>query len=324
MPELPEVETIRRDLETRLVGRRIQDVHLLWEPVVARPDPGSFRAVMRRRCVEAVRRRGKYLIFDMDTGSRLVIHLRMTGRLYWPRPDEPQSAHVRAVFHVADRRRASGHGRRGIKEASGVAPASYVPSPTSGVGGREAGGGRRESGAECELHFADQRKFGRFYWVADERELAAMLGAKLGPEPLESEFTVERLAAALATRRAPIKAALLDQRVIAGLGNIYVDEALFRARIHPLRPARALAVDEVERLYGAVQAALRQGIANRGTTLTAYRDAWGTRGLNQEQLLVFRRQGQACPRCGALLEKIRVAGRGTHLCLRCQPRPSDE
>lgn len=279
MPELPEVETIRRDLSEHLAGRCITEVELPWEGVVAQPDPSAFVALVAGRCVSAVRRRGKYLIWDLDSGARLLVHLRMTGRLYWTPAGAPRSPHVRAVLHLDDGR---------------------------------------------ELHFADQRKFGRFSWVAGERELAALLGAKLGPEPLESGFTPEGLQQALSARRGPIKAVLLDQRLLAGLGNIYVDEALFRARLHPLRPAKTLTAEEVERLYAAIQAALRQGIANRGTTLSSYRDAWGTRGLNQERLLVFRRQGQSCPSCGGAIAKMRVAGRATHVCPRCQPLASDE
>jgi formamidopyrimidine-DNA glycosylase len=168
-----------------------------------------------------------------------------------------------------------------------------------------------------ELHFEDQRKFGRLYLAEDGRALAEVL-AKVGPEPLEAAFSRERLRDLLARRRAMLKPLLLDQRFLAGLGNIYVDEALYRARLHPLRRSDTLGEDEIARLHAGIVAALREGIANRGTTLAAYRDAWGTAGRNQERLLVFRQQGKPCPACGTPIAKLRVAGRGTYVCAGCQ------
>jgi formamidopyrimidine-DNA glycosylase len=168
-----------------------------------------------------------------------------------------------------------------------------------------------------ELHFEDQRKFGRLYLARDAPELDGLL-AKVGPEPLLPSFTRDRFRSLLQGRQARLKPLLLDQRFIAGLGNIYVDEALFRAGLHPLRRAGSLTPAEIDRLYDGVVEALRQGIGNRGTTLASYRDAWGAAGLNQERLLVFRRHGRPCPRCARPIEKIRVAGRGTHLCPHCQ------
>lgn len=300
MPELPEVETIRRDLSQHIVGARIARVELLWPGVVALPDADTFPALVQGRRVAAVRRRGKYLIWELDDESRLLIHLRMTGRLYWPPPGEPRADHVRAVFHLIDHQRPATDNRRAASR------------------GRLSADRRRPAEDRRELHFVDQRKFGRLYRLAGERELHALLVTKLGPEPLESGFTREGLRDALARRRGPIKAVLLDQRLLAGLGNIYVDEALFRAGLHPVQPAQSLSAAQVDLLHGAIVAALRQGIANRGTTLAAYRDAWGTRGLNQEQLLVFRRQGRPCPACGTPIAKMRVGGRGTHFCPQCQ------
>jgi formamidopyrimidine-DNA glycosylase len=171
-----------------------------------------------------------------------------------------------------------------------------------------------------ELHFEDQRKFGRIYFAEDEPALADVL-RKLGPEPLDGGFTPETFREQLRGRRMQLKPLLLDQRFVAGLGNIYVDEALFRARLHPLRRSDTLTDDEIARLHAAIGDALRQGIANRGTTLADYRDAWGTAGLNRERLLVFRRDGKPCPRCGTPIEKIRVGQRGTHFCPTCQPAP---
>ena len=171
-----------------------------------------------------------------------------------------------------------------------------------------------------ELWFEDQRKFGRLYLTRNESELAALL-AKLGPEPLEAAFTRNALAELLARRRAQLKPLLLNQSFIAGLGNIYVDETLFRARLHPLRRSDTLTEAETSALHEAIVYALQQGIANRGTTLSDYRDASGASGANRERLQVFRREGMPCPRCGAPIEKIRVAQRGTHLCSTCQSPP---
>ena len=171
-----------------------------------------------------------------------------------------------------------------------------------------------------ELWFEDQRKFGRLYFTRDRDELAAVL-SKLGPEPLEASFTRPALSKLLTGRRAQLKPLLLNQGFIAGMGNIYVDEALFRARLHPLRRSDSLSAAEAGRLHEAIVHALRQGIANRGTTLSDYRDASGARGTNRERLQVFRREGKPCPRCGTSIEKIRVAQRGTHLCSTCQSPP---
>jgi formamidopyrimidine-DNA glycosylase len=172
-----------------------------------------------------------------------------------------------------------------------------------------------------ELQFEDQRKFGRLYLVPDAAGLAQVL-AKVGPEPLVSGFTREAFRDLLRTRRAQLKPLLLDQRFLAGLGNIYADEALFRAKLHPLRRSDTLSPDEIDRLYDGVVEALRQGIQNRGTTLAAYRDAWGTAGRNQERLLVFRQDGKPCPNCATPIAKTRIGGRATHYCPTCQPMPN--
>ncbi|HWE62675.1 MAG TPA: bifunctional DNA-formamidopyrimidine glycosylase/DNA-(apurinic or apyrimidinic site) lyase, partial [Chloroflexota bacterium] len=169
-----------------------------------------------------------------------------------------------------------------------------------------------------ELRFADMRKFGRIY-LGREEDLATVLPlARLGPEPLADGFTPELLRAALARRRGPIKSVLLDQTVVAGLGNIYVDEALFRAGIDPRRPAESLADGELAALHAGIQETLRQAIGNGGTSFRDYLSTWGRKGANQDALLVFRRQGESCPRCGQPLLRIVVGGRGTHFCRACQ------
>jgi formamidopyrimidine-DNA glycosylase len=165
-----------------------------------------------------------------------------------------------------------------------------------------------------ELRFNNVRKLGRVYLVDDEDEIVG----RLGPEPLDDDFTPADFTALLSGRRGKIKPLLLNQRFMAGIGNIYADEALFVACIHPERRADTLTAEETERLYDAIRRVLRQGIENRGTTLSAYRDAEGREGSNQEHLLVFRRTGQSCPRCGTPIERTVVGGRGTYFCPRCQ------
>jgi formamidopyrimidine-DNA glycosylase len=168
------------------------------------------------------------------------------------------------------------------------------------------------------LVYRDVRRFGTWL-VLEDAELDPYLAGKNGPEPLGARFTAEWLAARLAVRRAPVKAVLLDQRVVAGLGNIYADEALWRARVNPLRPARDLDADEVRRVQRAIRAALRAGIERQGSTLSDYRTPEGSRGAMQEKFRVYGRDGMPCPRCGTTIAKTRVAGRGSWYCPRCQP-----
>ncbi|MDQ3703206.1 MAG: DNA-formamidopyrimidine glycosylase [Chloroflexota bacterium] len=272
MPELPEVETIRADLARSVIGRRITGVEVIWPRSVDRPPTEALVGLLPGHVVEALDRRGKYLVLRLDGGAALVVHLRMTGRLRWREAGSERDRHVRVILFLDD-----GH----------------------------------------ELHFDDQRKFGRLYFALDEAELLEIL-AKLGPEPLVEEFTRQGLRTQLLRRRTRLKPLLLDQRFLAGLGNIYVDEALWRAGLHPLRRSDSLSTPDIARLHEGIVAALQQGIANRGTTFSTYQDLAGSAGLNQEQLFVFRREGQPCPRCGTPIQKIRVAGRGTHICPRCQ------
>lgn len=270
MPELPEVETIRRDLlGATLVGHRIEDVTVRWPRHIATPSVEELRRRLPSQGILDVRRRGKYLIFPLSHGDFLLIHLKMTGQLLFRRATAPPDAYAHTVFHL-DRGR--------------------------------------------ELRFCDARKFGRVYLVPDPEEVVGWLG----PEPLDERFTAEVLGHLLARRWGRLKSLLLNQAFLAGVGNIYADEALFLAGLHPLRTADSLSPDEVERLHGAIQRVLRQAIAGRGSSVDRYRDASGEQGSYQEELLIFRRTGQPCPRCGGPIERIVVGGRGTHFCPTCQ------
>lgn len=268
MPELPEVETIRRDLAAHLVGRRFVGVELYWAGAVKHPSPEELPKRLVGRRIVALDRRGKYLLLHLDEGC-LIFHLMMSGALLLRPAQASWERFTRNVFFLDD---------------------------------------------ALELRFVDPRKLGRIWLVKDENEIVG----KLGPEPLVTSFSKEVLTKRLSSRKAPIKPLLLDQELVAGLGNIYADEALFVAGIHPLRPAQSLSSREMQQLYNGIVRVLRQGVENRGTTLSDYQDAHGRAGNNREALQVFRRRGQPCPRCGTALERIVVRGRGTHYCPRCQ------
>ena len=273
MPELPEVETIRRDLAPSLRGARIEAVSIApgAEGIVQAPPAASFEAALRGRRIAEIDRRGKYLIFRFDTGGALIVHLGMTGALLLRRAGDPPDPYTRAVFALD--------------------------------GGRE-------------LRFSDLRKFGNL-WFVDE---PVQVVGKLGPEPLQG-LTASQLGAICARRSAPVKAVLLDQEAIAGIGNIYADESLFRAGIHPLRPANSLRRAELERLAAAIPETLEEAMAHRGSSYRDYRDAEGREGTHQFYVRVFRRTGQPCFVCGTPIQRVKLAGRGTHFCPRCQPLP---
>ena len=277
MPEMPEVETTRRDLEGRVTGRTITDVWLLdGSPQPQAPlMPEEFRAAVVGRCIERLDRRGKYLIAVLSGDLFLILHRRMTGNLVLKQPGAPRDRFLRGVFALDD---------------------------------------------GSELHWDDQRKFGT--WV-----LTSDLGVALttvGPEPLDPSWTVADLAVALRGRTAPIKAVLLDQRRVAGLGNIYADEALHAAGVHPTRAAGTLSDDEVARLHGAIRSVLEKAIRLQGSSKQHHVGGLGQKGAMQEQWRVYERDGQPCYACGTAVVKTRVAGRGTHACPCCQPLPLAE
>lgn len=268
MPELPEVETVRRDIEPQVVGRTI-----LRQQVDAGPRYGDLEDAVGRR-IRAVNRRGKYLLFDL--GEReLIVHLGMSGRLFVA-DEAPATPHLRAVLDL----------------------------------GSESDGARRA------LVFVDMRRFGTLRVVRPGDYGAIPTLAEMGPEPLSDEFRVGPFAAATARSAVPIKALLLGQKVVAGLGNIYVDEALHRAGIHPA--TRGLTRRQAASLHEAIRAVLTEAIANRGTTFRLYRDGHLAKGKHQAELRVFDQAGRPCRICGTPVEKIRLSGRGTHYCPTCQ------
>ncbi|MER3437663.1 MAG: formamidopyrimidine-DNA glycosylase [Chloroflexota bacterium] len=277
MPELPEVETIRRTLEPAITGRIITGLRTGSFPGVLGSTPAEVVArEISGRTITSVQRRGKFLVIHLNGDLAFVVHLRMTGRLVL----RDRLAPPERFEHLA------------IELDIGL-----------------------------DVRFADQRKFGRVLLL--DRAGLGQLECQLGAEPLDPEFTAGKFADLLRGRQGKIKSVLLDQRLIAGIGNIYADEALFRAGIHPERRASSLFQDEVERLHGAIQSVLREGLVNRGTTFSSYRDGWGEPGTNQANLGVYGRgrRGEPCPCCGASLRCVVVSGRSSHFCPHCQPAP---
>ncbi|ACV59351.1 bifunctional DNA-formamidopyrimidine glycosylase/DNA-(apurinic or apyrimidinic site) lyase [Alicyclobacillus acidocaldarius] len=272
MPELPEVETVRRHLAERIEGDVIRDVEVRLPRIVRHPALNVFAERLREQGIHRVGRRGKYLLFQLDQ-VLLVSHLRMEGRYAVANPSEPELPHTHVVFRLASGR---------------------------------------------ELRYADVRQFGTMDAVLKGEPLPKGL-AELGPEPFDPALDGAALHERWRGRRAPIKSLLLDQRQIAGLGNIYVDEALFAAGIHPLTPAGAVGAEELGVLLREIRDVLARAIREGGSSVRSFRDGYGRHGGFQIQLAVYGRAGEPCPRCGGAIQKIKVAGRGTHVCPACQP-----
>ncbi|HHZ19028.1 MAG TPA: DNA-formamidopyrimidine glycosylase [Firmicutes bacterium] len=271
MPELPEVETIRRSLTPLITGKRIEDVSVYLPKAIRGRTPEELRQELMGKIIAAVDRRGKYLLLCLKEGGTLVFHLRMTGRvIFRATAEEPLAKHTTLVLDFA--------------------------------------GG-------AQLRFEDPRKFGTVDLLSDHAHHAMDL---LGPEPLGGKWTLDDLIKAGKTRKTCIKAVLLDQAVVAGLGNIYTDESLFRAGIYPGRPASSLSQEEWQRLYGIIQEVLAEGIEYRGTTHRDYVDGLGNAGGFQERLRVYGRSGLPCVNCGTPIRRKKLAGRGTHYCPKCQ------
>lgn len=306
MPELPEVEYTARQLRMHIVGATIQRADVFWERVVGYPLLPDFLAQIAGQRIEGIRRRGKWLLFDLSGNLILTIHRRMTGNLLLLPPGWEIDTSLRETDPVA---------------WSTKGPSWHAPD-TKHVASRQY---EHETGY-CRISFTladgwrllytDPRKFGRVELWPREQEKEAL--RSLGMEPLEQAFTVERLREALKGKKQGIKQVLLDQRVIAGVGNIYADEALYYAKIHPLRRSDSLSPDEVRALHEGITAVLNLGIEHGGTSFNDYRDLWGEAGDNYNHVLVYQQDGKPCSRCGQIIERIIVAQRSTHLCPGCQ------
>ncbi len=282
MPELPEVETLARDLRAAVAGRTITEAWVSPEaPRLVQEMPvDAFTSGLRGRRIEGVTRRGKYLIVGLDRGLSWILHRRMSGNVLLRAQDAPDEPYLRARFALDD---------------------------------------------GSELRFIDLRKFGTM-WLTDD---PAPILAALGPEPLDDAFTDQVLRDILRGRSAPVKAVLLDQGAIAGIGNLYADEALHYAAIHPQRPARSLTRPQVARLRAGIVQALEQGLRNLGSSVgnaageeVSLRDHVnlnGDAGKNQEYLVAYGREGRPCRTCGTEIERMKLAQRSAHFCPQCQP-----
>ncbi|HHY92402.1 MAG TPA: bifunctional DNA-formamidopyrimidine glycosylase/DNA-(apurinic or apyrimidinic site) lyase [Firmicutes bacterium] len=274
MPELPEVETIRRTLQPHLVGQTVTAVRVYRPQQLQNITSAELGRRLTGKKIEELGRRGKYLLFFLENQEVLVVHLRMTGRLLFYSEGVAVTPYTRLVL--------------------GLTP-------------------------PAELHLHDVRSFAMVF-LTTQAELPSLSGlASLGPEPFSPDFTPQELSAALAAHRGPIKNVLLAQRVVAGLGNIYADEALFQAGINPLRPANSLTAEEAARLFAGIRAVLKKAIAAGGTSIRDYVNGHGVPGSFQLQLAAYGRKGEPCRQCGTPLVGRRLGGRSTVFCPRCQP-----
>jgi len=273
MPELPEIETVKRTLTPFLPGRRIEEVRVLRPEVISYPSSADFAAFLAGAEISTLSRRGKYLGIHMVDSATLIAHLRMTGRFLYTPADKPLKPHTHVVF-------------------------------------------RLDNGQE--LRFSDTRRFGRL-WLIGPGETDTVSGIhKLGLEPLDALCGAAYYQSRLASRRITIKQGLLDQSVVAGLGNIYVDEALFGAGIDPRRAANAISDTEWQALAETIPLVLQSAIANNGTTFSDYLDGEGNKGRNLPHLQAYGRAGEPCLKCGAMMERVIVGGRGSTYCPHCQ------
>jgi formamidopyrimidine-DNA glycosylase len=289
VPELPEVETVCRQLEPEIEGRRLVALEVLDARWCRPTPPAKLEAAVEGVRIEGLGRRGKYLLLALDGGRTLVMHLRMTGNLVLVEGEEKLDPSAGRRLYEAERSTSERHLRARFTLDDGR-----------------------------QLWFTDPRRFGEAFLI-DDADLDARF-AKLGVEPLSEEFTSEALGQMAGGRTVPLKSFLLDQSGVAGVGNIYADEALFRARLHPLSPAGSMKPEHLEALRGAVVAALEAGIDGGGASIDDYRDGRGEKGTMQDEFLVHTREGERCPRCDGTIVRIVVSGRSTYYCPECQVR----
>ncbi|MBI2845637.1 MAG: bifunctional DNA-formamidopyrimidine glycosylase/DNA-(apurinic or apyrimidinic site) lyase [Chloroflexi bacterium] len=270
MPELPEVETIRRELEPYILGRRIQTVRVLRPDIITKPGPRIFRRRLAGKEIQGLGRRGKFLVISLSGGDLLLAHLGMSGALYLKRSEDPLLKHT--------------HLRLALDNA-------------------------------YEVRYVDPRRFGQVLLVSSLEEAVA----ELGPEPLADDFSAQHLATLLSRRKGRLKPLLLNQRFLAGLGNIYSDESLFLARLHPRRRAATLKPKDKTRLHQAIRQALGEGIQHLGSSIDgSYRRPDESQGEHQNHFRVYGREGEPCFRCRTPIVRIVMGGRSTYFCPHCQ------
>jgi formamidopyrimidine-DNA glycosylase len=295
VPELPEVETIARGLQPRIVGKEITDLTVI-EQKTAQFQNAQQSAILGAT-VQAVRRRAKVMIWDLSSGHSLLFHLKMTGQVIYEGPDLPDEVE----------RFAGGHPTKSMDTAN------RLPDSSTRLIFSFADG--------SVIFFNDQRKFGWVKLLPTNQLQNDQFLAKVGPEPDSAAFSPAYLRDQFRRRNTSVKAVLLDQTVVAGIGNIYADESLFLAKVHPARRASVVTPQQRFDLHGAIISVLAESIERGGTSFTNYVNVLGTRGDYLDHAQVFRREGQPCKVCGAEIIKTRVAGRGTYYCPSCQPAP---
>jgi formamidopyrimidine-DNA glycosylase len=289
VPELPEVETVCRQLEPEIEGRRIEGLEVLDARWCRPTAPAELEAAVEGVRIDGLGRRGKYLLLALEGARTLVMHLRMTGNLVLVEGEQTLDPSEGRRLYEAERSTSERHLRARFTLDDGR-----------------------------ELWFTDPRRFGEAFLIADSNLDERFV--KLGVEPFSDAFTPEALGEMAIGRTAPLKSFLLDQSGVAGVGNIYADEALFRARLHPLSPAGSMKPEHLEALRDAVVAALEAGIDGGGASIDDYRDGRGEKGTMQDEFLVHTREGEACPRCDGTILRIVVSGRSTYFCPSCQVR----
>lgn len=278
MPELPEVETIKRDLQKKIKSKKIKSVVVNIEKIIKKPSLKEFITKTNNRIIQEINRRGKYIIIDLDSREKLIIHLGMTGLLIHPydrkfAEKEINPKHNHLIFTFSD---------------------------------------------DTQLVFNDVRRFGKVYLVSDINEVEGI--AKLGIEPLDENFTQEVFIQTMRKKKNKIKSLLMKQEFIAGLGNIYVNEVLHRANVHPLRAVSSLTDEEMRKLFREIKFVLSKAVEFRGSTVAdeAYRDTDGEKGRFAEKLQVYARKGEPCIKCRSIIEVIKIEGRSTFICPQCQ------
>ncbi|MEC1452941.1 DNA-formamidopyrimidine glycosylase [Bacillus haynesii] len=275
MPELPEVETVRRTLAGLVRGKTIDAVEVRWTNIIKRPaEPEEFARLLAGQTIQSIGRRGKFLLFHLDD-CVMVSHLRMEGKYGLHQNDEPLDKHVHVIFRFTD---------------------------------------------GSELRYRDVRKFGTMHLFKPGEELTELPLRQLGPEPFSGEFTPGYLRERLKKTNRSVKTALLDQRTVVGLGNIYVDEALFRAGIHPETTANKLTKKQTVLLHEEIVQTLKEAVEAGGSTVRSYINSQGEIGMFQLKLFVYGRKDEPCKKCGSPIEKTVVGGRGTHFCIKCQKK----
>lgn len=293
MPELPEVETIRRGLMSKVVGKKIEYVQIRCPRIVLHPSAARFRQLLARQIIQQISRRGKFLVFDIGR-FRLLVHLGMTGQLtYWDRTQEDDEKFFR-------------HPLTGLEKAQQHGVDNHTHISFYFTDGNA-------------LHYRDIRQFGKWRLYRPEQLVVAPEFSRLGLEPFTAEYSWSRFQKGIKSRKLRIKSLLLDQHFVAGVGNIYADEALFEARIHPQRHAGSLSQDEQQRLFRAIPKVLRRGLKYGGTSFQNYINVEGEAGFNQERVKVYGREREKCLRCRTLIERIIIGQRSTHFCPQCQP-----